>query len=459
MSNRTIAALAVLGGSAALAAGLVVPAGATPSRSSVAHGTTYLDSTGTTGSDVIRLTAHLPAALGPIPQDLDLGLLDVEGTSVREPSKGTHSSKAFSGLLAPTGTQLDALDALKAQASSASGTKSASLPGSALPDTHGLLTGSLLTGKATVDTSTDDSTSDISITDLGALQLGQLLGASTVQQIQDQVNQVLAAANTIISALQPLENLSPNIKQTVTALQNLVKELQDTDLTKVAVATVGTLTGKQSILHNASGAPTAQATTELEDLNILDGLLHVQAVKTSSTAKAAGTPGTGSASGHALVGKVTVGNSGLTATIGQAGKLLKLTLPFLTKAQQQQLNGALDQLQSTLQTLLSTIGITTKPGDVTKNVASNGTAASAAASGLLVTVAPGGTKVLTLAIGTSAASVNASKVTTGAPVQAPPPPSKPGLPATGGSPLPAGLGLGLAGLGLAALAVRRRVRS
>lgn len=460
MSRQAVVGVAVAGVTAALAVGVAVPAGALPARAgssaSSSGSTTVIDSTGSTGSDVVRLTAGLPAAVGPIPKNLNLGILDVEGTSVNKPSSGKQDATAFAGLLAPTGTPIDALDALSAKAS-LSGQNSASLPGSALPDTHGVLSGSALTGKATVDKNTADSVSNISIADLGALQLGQILGAGAVKQIQTQLNSALSAANNLISALQALPDPTGNIAATITSLQKIVNQLQNTDLSKIALVTVGTLIGKQSITHNAAGAPKATATTELADLNILDGLLHLQAVKTSSSARAGGAPGTGAANGHALVGKVTLGDSGLVATIGQAGKLLGISLPILTDAQQKQLNSALDQLQSSLEKLLSTIGITTKPGDVTKHLAANGQSASATANGLSITVAPGGTKVLTLAIGASAASVQAVRVTTVTPAK--PTHVKAKLPATGGSPLPAGIGLGLAGVGIAGLAVRRRRRA
>jgi LPXTG-motif cell wall-anchored protein len=223
-----------------------------------------------------------------------------------------------------------------------------------------------------------------------------------------------------------------------------------------SVLKVQTLTAGQNIAPAGSAAK-ATADTVLANLDLLSGLVTVKGFESHAMALASGKSGGAAAtfSGHKPI--VAVGTPVLTAALDQNGLNIS-DVTGLPSSVSDQVNGALAQLQSILNTVLGTLGVNLKyvPGHVDKVDTVGGKYAAATGPEYDVTVAnpqDPSTAIAVVGLGHgTTASVSAAQATRHLQVKNP---QQGKLPHTGAN-LPLIAGGGLAFL-LGAAYLRRRV--
>lgn len=390
--GAAVTALALVSGSA-LALSAATPAGASKSQAPAYY-------QGVTSANVLGVALHLPSALPALPglpKDLAVNLIGVNGNAVHNTiGTGTRTASTAISTLA-NGSLVDSLpDALglKKTVKATLGMRPQTF--TRLPiDASPLL--KLNVGALTATAQQDLNKSTSVLTDGSVLQLGQLLdlkaasGAATtlLSTLQTQVNsvsstvtnQVSSALNSVGQALnQP--GLSSTATQTLTSLQTTLQTVQDKinailgNVGNTAVLTVKTLDASQSIAPAANAAQ-ANASVDLADLDVLNGLLTVKGFVSQAVASATGKAGGAHAtfSGHAPI--VAVGTPVLTATLDETGLNLS-DVAGLPQSVTDQVDAALKSVQDALNTLLGTLGVHLNyvPGHVDK-VDSNGRYAAA----------------------------------------------------------------------------------
>ena len=468
--GTAVTALALAGGTSLAAIALAAPAGAAKS-----HAPAYYQ--GVTSANVVGIALHLPSALPALPnlpKDLALNLIGVTGNAVHNTlATGAKSSSTAIASLA-SGSLVDALPSAlglnKTVKASLSGQQSSSdnardiaadpLVNLNIGPLSALAKASLNKAAATL--------TDGYVAKLGALLDTTSAGTQAVNQIQQALqqanvtDQVNSAVNQITDALNSVTGTTPaaavaqQVETAVQTIQSKVNTLVNSlsALANTPVVTVKTLDATQSIAPAADAAQ-ALASVNLADLNVLNGLLTVKGFVSQATAVANGKPGGAHAtySGHAPI--VAVGTPALTATLDENGLNLS-DVVGLPSSVTDQVNAALAQLQSTLNTLLGTLGVHLNyvPGHVDK-VDSNGKYAAATGPEYDIVIdspVPGDGALAEIGLGHgTAASVSAAQHV----VKNVPNPQAGALPHTGANlPLIGGAGLALL---IGAAVLRRRM--
>lgn len=470
--GTAVTALALASGTSLAAIALAAPAGAAKS-----HAPAYYQ--GVTSANVVGIALHLPSALPALPnlpKDLAVNLIGVTGNAVHNTlATGTKSSSTAIASLA-SGSLVDALPAelglKKTVKATLSGQQSASDNSRdiAADPLVNLNIGPL---SALAKTSLNQATATLTdgwVAKLGALlnttaagnqavsQIQQALQQANVQgQVNTAVNQITDALNGVTGST-PAAGVAQQVESAVQTIQAKVDTLVNSlsALSNTAVVTVKTLDAAQSIAP-AGDAAQSLASVNLADLNVLNGLLTVKGFVSKAAAVANGKPGGASAtfSGHAPI--VAVGTPALTATLDENGLNLS-DVAGLPSDIASQVNAALAQLQSVLNTVLGTLGVHLNfvPGHVDK-VDSNGKYAAATGPEYDIVVdspVPGDGALAEIGLGHgTAASVSALQHI----VKNVPNPQAGALPHTGANlPLIGGAGLALL---VGAAVLRRRMAS
>ena len=384
MRRRGVAvtAFALASGTSLAAFGTAAPAGA-----SSTHAPAYYQ--GVTSANVLSVALHLPSALPAlpsIPKDLAVNLVGVTGNATHNtigtgaPTSSTAVSSVASGsLVKALPAQLGLGKVLTAKLGQ--NLKDSSLPTIAAdPLAHidvGGLTAKALTGvNASSSVLTNGSVAELD-------QLLKLKGVDLLGSLQSNVNQVSdtvdSQLDSALSTVQSILNQTPAgsaTAQTLQQVQATVKEIQAkvqavvndvlAGAGKTAVLRFDTLDASQSIAPAANAAQSV-AGVNLANLDVLNGLLTVKGFVSQATAVANGKAGGAHASfsGHAPI--VQVGTPLLTATLDETGLNLS-DVAGLPADVTDQVNSALAQLQSALNTLLGTLGVHLNyvPGHVDK---------------------------------------------------------------------------------------------
>ena len=378
MRRRGVAvtAFALASGTSLAAFGTAAPAGA-----SSTHAPAYYQ--GVTSANVLSVALHLPSALPAlpgIPKDLAVNLVGVTGNATHNtlgtgaPTSSTAVSSVASGsLVKALPSQLGLGKVLTAHLGQKLTDQGIHVPAAPLVDL------SVAPLASTALASTNSSHSLLTTGKVG--ELGQLLnlkqaGAATtlINQLQNQVDAITPTVNdqlnSALSQVQSVLNQTPagsttaqvlnQVQSTLETIQSTVKNIL-ANVGSTAVLSLDTLDATQSIAP-AAGAAQSVAGVNLAKLDVLNGLLTVKGFVSQATAVANGKPGGAHASfsGHAPI--VAVGTPVLTATLDETG--INLTGAGLPS----QINDALAQVQSALNTLLGTLGVHLNfvPGHVDK---------------------------------------------------------------------------------------------
>jgi LPXTG-motif cell wall-anchored protein len=375
--GAAVTALALASGTSLAAFGTAAPAGATRT-----HAPAYYQ--GVTSANVLSVALHLPSALPAlpgIPKDLAVNLVGVTGNATHNtlgtgaPTSSTAVSSVASGsLVKALPTDLGLGKVLTAKLGQ-------SLHDSSLPAIAADPLAHIQVGDLTSKALTGINSSHSVLTTGKVAELGQLLdlrqaGAATtlINQLQNQVDQITPTVNdqlnSALSTVQSVLNQTPagsTTAQTLSQVQATLEQIQATvknilaNVGSTSVLRFNTLDATQSIAPAADAAQSA-AGVNLANLDVLNGLLTVKGFVSQATAVANGKAGGAHASfsGHAPI--VAVGTPVLTATLDETG--INLTGAGLPS----QINDALAQVQSALNTLLGTLGVHLNfvPGHVDK---------------------------------------------------------------------------------------------
>ncbi|MCW2599242.1 MAG: hypothetical protein JWM02_1071 [Frankiales bacterium] len=274
------------------------------------------------------------------------------------------------------------------------------------------------------------------------------VAATVTNTLNTLSGQLPGAAAPVASAI---NQVSSTLSSTLNTLQGLPTALADTG----SLLHIAKLNSDRSIVR-AGDAVTATSSNALSDVQVLGGLVTVQALTSTATATAAGVAGKASAptpSSQIVHVKVAgVADLILDKTGIHLGDALGNIIPgSVTDA----VNGALSQLQGAI----SLLGISVQDGVGTSKVSADGRSAEAHASGAAIAINPlkAAAPLVRLSMVNSNALVAATPVTlvhtVGEPVTID---STPMLPRTGANlPLTGAIATGL--VGLAMVARRRRL--
>ena len=464
-----VLALAMAGGLSLAAA---APAGAASNNAPAYY-------QGVTSANVLSVALNLPIALPSVPQHLAVNLIGVTGNAVHNTlSTVSQKTSSESTAMLASGNLTDQLHLSKTIKATLGGVQSAVDPGLSFTDpTGGLLSLNVGPLKASVAQLANQSSAELLSADV--LNLGTLLGAKTngattslVKTVQDNVSaiqsQVQSTLNNVVSqvnsavnsvagdtpASQTLDQVQAAVQTVQTKVNTILNQVLNTGNT--SVLKVQTLTAGQNIAPAGSAAK-ATADTVLANLDLLSGLVTVKGFESHAMAMATGKSGgaTASFSGHKPI--VAVGTPVLTAALDENGLSLS-DVAGLPSSVSDTVNGALAQLQSVLNTVLGTLGVSLNyvPGHVNKVDTVGGKYAAATGPEYDIAVANPLDKTQAIAVvglghGTTA-SVSAAQATR---VLHPSNPQLGKLPHTGAN-LPIIAGGGLAFL-LGAAYLRRRV--
>lgn len=431
---------------------------------------------GTTSANVVELALTIPGLTDQIPNNTDgtvgLGLIGATGTLVADPggiSDETDQNTGFAGLgsgnlVAGENAPFGALNQSVTSTSAEPGPKTAEF-GSLPPDNP-----LFLSGTAGALRAESTATGNTSSAELASLKLGALSDIIPAE-IFDPLSEGLTTAGDELSTQLGMlidqlgGGLGPITGQDPTGtLQDLIDTLNTVnDQIPAAIAALEDaslidlegLDSSQSITQ-AGDAVTSTATTKLAALSLLGGFVTLDGFENSATATVSGVAGAGSAVAQPAVAEVNVNDGvvllgldvdGIRAQIGELGLADEVVAG---------LNDALDQVEAALAQVFDATGVSITQSQGTQEIAPDGRSASAAASGLLISIAPPGSGVdISLAIGAAKASAVAQQPVAVVTPPAPPTPPTPTLAHTG---LSMGLASGAAGalVLLAATASRRR---
>jgi len=375
-----VLALAMAGGLSLAAA---APAGAAANTAPA-----YYE--GATSANVLSVALNLPIALPSVPQHLAVNLIGVTGNAVHNTlSTVAKTTSSESTATLASGNLTDQLGLSKTIKATLGGVQSAASDGLSISgaQTQGLL--SLNVGPLRANVAQLANNSSAELLDADVLNLGALLGAKTngattslVKTVQDNVSaiqsQVQSTLDNVVSQVNSAVNtVAPNspASQTLDQVQTAVQTVQDkvnTVLNQVlntgntSVLKVQTLTAAQNIAPAGSAAK-ATADTVLANLDLLSGLVTVKGFESHAMAIANGKSGGAAAtfSGHKPI--VAVGTPVLSAALDENGLSIS-NVAGLPSSVSDTVNGALAQLQSVLNTVLGTLGVSLNyvPGHVDK---------------------------------------------------------------------------------------------
>jgi LPXTG-motif cell wall-anchored protein len=466
-----------------MAGGLTLAA-STPAGAAANSAPAYYQ--GVTSANVLSVALNLPVALpatplGTIPQHVAVNLIGVTGNAVHNTlATGAHTASTATATLA-SGNLTDSLGLSKTIKAVLGGVQSAASDGLSIDSakTSGLLGLNVGPLRANVGSLLNKSSADLvdaKVLDLGALLGAKSNGATTqlVKTVQDNLSNVQSQVqNTLSNVVSTVNSAASQVagntpaSQTLDQVQAAVQAVQDKlnavinqvlNTGNTSVLSLQALTASQNIAPAGSAAK-ATADSVLTNLNLLSGLVTVKGFESTATAIANGKSGGANATfgGHKPI--VAVGTPVLAAALDENGLSIS-DVTGLPSSVSDQVNSALAQLQSVLNTVLGVLGVHLNyvPGHVDKVDTAGGKYAAATGPEYDVVVsnpldAKNAIAVVGLGHGTTA-SVSAAQATRH--IQAPNP-QQGKLPHTGAN-LPIIGGGGLALL-LGAAYLRRRVTS
>ncbi len=300
---------------------------------------------------------------------------------------------------------------------------------------------------------------DILATALGTVDTAAGTATGTVGTVlTEALDELKAAAPASAPAAAAVAAATTSLENT---LDGLIATLGSLDAATDLVS-MDTIFSNQQITRKGN-VVTSTVENTVKNLNVLNGLVKIEAITSKATAAAGGKPGTASATTVAPVLNVSVANGALTALLDEKGLNLGGTAGSALPAG---LTGTVNDALNTVNGLLNTLaGVDVVIGKGTKSVSEDGTSAAASVAATTVTVnppvlaslLPAGKKFLTVDLVRANASAGtqliAAPITT--PVTTPVTVNTPtSLPRTGGE-----LGLAAAAtvlMGLALVARRRR---
>lgn len=436
--------------------------------------------------NVIHLRVALPAALPEVGQIIDQYISTTKGTVTTVSSLGATSVGQIG-----SGQVKYLSDLLGGTASSDLGGKQSdqvALVNQKIDDlglTVKALAAESKVAKPTVDGVLAESHS--TVTDLELLNLlGLPVAGNAALPVADALEDVLGtvdqtsqqATSTVIGALgtvqQQLEDAAPAAsgatKTAITTTQTALGQLQNAISTKVnaldantKLIDLGVMTSAQKI--SRSGAQvTSEVTNELAGLNLLGGLITVDALQSKAMATAGGAPGTASVIHEPGVLTLKVADL-LTLEIGKTIKLGGTIGDNLPADLATQVDGA---LATVLDLLRQQLGLDFIPAASSEFVSKDGKSASTTVSAatlilnppVIADLLPAGEKLLKLELVKAEAAVGAQVLkttkTTGSNPATTPISREAALPRTGANlPLTGGVAAAVI-MGLAVAARRRR---
>lgn len=492
--GRRLLALSLATGTAVVAAGAAaVTADAAPATRSAT--TTDNLFSGTTDSSAVQLVVTFPAQLNAVfsqlagtplavPNPLSVALIHTSG-SARHDGRSADTSTATSDLINGSLVDSSALTPVLGQlkrtvvASLTNPSPATATLASVPPNPLKL---SLSAGTVAASASKADR-SNAGTGNLASAGLLSLKAIGVPQQLQDALNQITAALQTVVAQAAPLTTvlnglpslpavpamslapvtgplagtpLAPVAAAIPTstpaipslspqALTDLLNQLPATlnalidQLLNQPLISLGAASTSQSIKPAGSGT-LSSAAANIGDINILGGLITVTATKASAVADATGVAGKATSDASATLAKVSVSpngplanlltviadDKGLAAALGGlgVGGALQPTLDAAVAALNNGLNAALMQLNSLLQTLGGGAQVL-QQGTVSKSVSPDGKHAEAHAVPAKVTLGlPGAANLVALSLGSADAVADRAPaitpVTTPITVVAPP---------------------------------------
>jgi hypothetical protein len=475
-SNGRVARLTAL----ALATGTLVAAGAGTAGAVTTKGAPL--QYGQAVGSVLRIEINLPAALpgGLLPQHI------IQDISLTDGTVSTLTSNVTGNALAALGSAQSNIPVVSALLASKQFTSSADLKGNRSPAASGLIhidqnglkldvlpaTSVVTDPKSTVNGVVSASHSAVANIDLDVPGLSTALGP-VISQLTGALGSAVGTsgsttapvASTVTNTLNTLSGALPGaaapvataINQVSTTLTNTLNTLQTLPTTLAntgSLVHIAKLNSDRSIVR-VGDAVTATSSNALSDIQLLGGLVTVQALTSSATATAAGVAGKASAptpSSQVVHVKIK-GVADLV--LDKTGIHLTDTLGTIVPgAVTDAVNGALAQLQSAI----ALLGIRVQDGVGTSKVAADGRSAEAHASGAAVEINPlkAADPLVRLSMVNSNALVAATPITLRTPPTVTPPAAATSLPRTGANlPLTGAIATGL--VGLAMVARRRRM--
>lgn len=450
---------------AAATAGLLVAATAVPAGA--AEVPAFYG--GTTTANVVKLVLTLPGQ-----EPLGVGLISANGSSLFDPkglSAQPQSSHAFAGLA--SGTLVEGTGPLSPLNRSVVATLEKPSPDAsnflALPGNPLGLAGSAgdLTAKVTGGSGSNASAASLATVSLGSLtSLLANLPAEVTKPVQagiaDGSTQISDGLKQVLDALTPvtgpagagdptgtLQGVIDTVNGVVANLPASIAQVQNKP-----IVSLGALRSAQSITQTGDGVK-ATATTKLASLNLLGGFVTLDGFENTATAFANGVAGGATAVPQPAVAKVVVAND--LAVLGLDVKGVRAQVGSIQGVPAEvvaAVNTALDAVEAGLKQVFDATGVSITQSAGTNKVSPDGREATAAASGLLINLAPGGTQLLSLEIGAASATALAQQPVVPPVVPPVEPPVTPNLPKTGAElPLTGGAALLLLA---GAVAVRRR---
>jgi len=487
--GRRLLALSLATGTAVVAAGAAaVTADAAPATRSAT--TTDNLFSGTTDSSAVQLVVTFPAQLNAVfsqlagtplavPNPLSVALIHTSGSARhdgRSADTSTATSDLINGSLVDSSALTPVLGQLKRTVVASLTNPSPATATLASVPSPNPLTLSLSAGTVAASASKADR-SNAGTGNLASAGLLSLKAIGVPQQLQDALNQITAALQTVVAQAAPLTTvlnglpslpavpamslgpvtgplagtpLAPVAAAIPTstpaipslspqALTDLLNQLPATlnalidQLLNQPLITLGAASTSQSIKPAGSGT-VSSAAANVGDINILGGLLTVTATKASAVADATGVAGKATSDASATLAKVSVSpngplanlltviadDKGLAAALGGLGGVsstLQPTLGTAVAALNNGLNAALMQLNGLLQTLGGGAQVL-QQGTVSKSVSPDGKHAEAHAVPAKVTLGlPGAANLVALSLGSADAVADRAPAIT--PVTAP----------------------------------------
>lgn len=429
---RKLSSLAALSlGVAAALATVPATAQAAPRAATPTTGT-LASYSGATSGNALQVALDLPQAVAGLPNPAALGLISVSGTALDETaSAATDHAKAFAGLGSGslvTGPAAP-LAALGQSLTVRSGQQTSTLD--SVPANPIGVTGAL--GNLVADVPSglpaSDATANLASLSMGSLQA--ILPAAAVQAIQSAYNTIepqaqpvlTQAVNQVDSVLGPLASADPTgtAASVQTAVNQLAGQLSCSGnanclLNTVLGAPLLQLKGVDASQHiqQVSGGVQAVAHSSLISLNLLDGLVTVNGFTSDASAFADGIAGQATAKGNTIIANELVDHGVIGVDLGDNGSVLGVTVGGLSNSVVSQINTALTQIVSTINGLLSSLGVRVTPSQGTDSVNPNGTSATASGAVLDVSVmsptaAPQSAPLVDVLFGGTHAQANAAQ--------------------------------------------------
>ena len=280
---------------------------------------------------------------------------------------------------------------------------------------------------------------------------------SSVATVADTLNGAIDTLNKSASQTSavtaPVQAAVDSLTSTLGGLTSTLNGLSaTTNLVSLdAVTSDQTITRKGDVM-------TSDVVNAIKNLNILGGLVKVNAITSQATATAGGAPGTAKAVTNAPVFKVDIANGALTALLDQNGLNVNALGAGLPAGLQETVNGAVSQVNGLLNTVA---GVNVAIGKGQTVTSPDGTSAVADVATTVLTVDPpvlhtagllaAGVPLVQLKL----VSANAAATSRLVPAPAAPPVTLTNLPRTGGQ-LPLTGAVATVLLGAALVARRRR---